>query len=120
MRRSMQSRWLLTALTLLTVFFALGGYLAVLSYRWVYDLPNRIAISEEEFGPVMIATTEIALREGPKAGRLNTIKAVAGVGADAVPFLPALEELASDPDPEISAAASNAITRIENAAKLKP
>jgi hypothetical protein len=96
------------------VFLALGAYLAVGAYRWFSDLPNRVVISGEEFGQAIVVTTEIALREGPQQARLDTIKVLAEVGADAAPFLPVLGELTSDPDAVISAAATDAIARIHN------
>jgi hypothetical protein len=122
MRNAKRNRLLLAALAVFGCILVLGACLAVAAYRWISDLPNRIVVSidGEEMGRAIVAATEMALREGPKPQRLETIEALAAAGADAAAFEPVLRELAADPDPEISAAAQDAIGRIATAPQFQP
>jgi hypothetical protein len=122
MRNVKRNRLLLAAFIVFGCVLALGACLAVAAYRWVSDLPNRTVVSldDKELGRAIVAAMETTLCEGPKSQRLEAIKALAEAGAGAATFEPILRELAADPDPEIAAAAKDAIGRIANAPEPQP
>jgi hypothetical protein len=99
----------------------LAAYLASLavagwgSYRVIEafaEQARRFDNEAQDFRRAFIESTTMALREGPKSQRLEIIRYLGASGSQTAVFLDALREACDDDDPEIAAAARNAVAAL--------
>lgn len=123
--RSTQSTWIIV-LVVIASFVALGGTLMVGGALLVWHLFGRIenAVSRIEIDPQALAATMkqavvVTLKDGSTDQRLQIIHTLRDMGADAKEFVPNLLAILNDADPQIRAAAEEALKKIDPDAAAK-
>jgi HEAT repeat protein len=95
------------------------GAAALVLVLLLWNAISRIDVNPQAFAAAMKEALVVALKDGPPEQRLEMIRVLRDMGADAKEFAPQLAALLGDVDPRVRAAAAEALKTIDPDAAAK-